>query len=100
MDEVTRRADACAERLLAGAEDDAVAGAAAEITALLDAVRQMDSRYAFDSEGRPSALTAVRHALPSMEGDLLEAIVEDHACEVAALREAMYQLVLAAGRRG
>ena len=33
-----------------------------------------------------------------MERDLFDAVLEDHACEVAAVEEALYQLALALGR--
>lgn len=90
--EVDRRARACAARARS-------AGASASYRedwdALVSAVRSLDPKYAFDAEGRPSAIAAVRDALPSMERDLLDAIIEDHACEVAALREAAARLMLA-----
>lgn len=69
------------------ATDDAI-----EIDALLAAIRDLGPQYAFEREGRADAVAAVRHALPSMEQELLDVIVEDHACEVAALREAIAQL--------
>lgn len=78
------------------AEDRPALSAALE--ALLDAVRQSDARFAFDREGRPDAIAAVRHALPAMEADLLDAILEDVACELAAYQEALYRV--AAVRRG
>jgi len=97
--EVRRRADACANRLFGIAPaTDGIAASATDWTALLDAIRTLHPRYAFEAEGRPSALEAVRHALPSMERDLFDAIVEDYGCEIAALREAAYQLVRALER--
>lgn len=60
-----------------------------EFHALLDAVKRSDSRFAFEREGRPEAIAAVREALPAMERDLFDAIVDDHACEVAALNETL-----------
>jgi hypothetical protein len=66
---------------------------------LLRAISRLGPRYAFDREGRPAAVAAVREALPIMERDLLEAIVDDHACELAAVQEALYRLMLAYGRR-
>jgi outer membrane protein assembly factor BamA len=47
---------------------------------------------------RPDAVNAVREALPMMERDLFDAVLEDHACEVAAIEEALYQLALALSR--
>jgi hypothetical protein len=66
---------------------------------LLRAISRLDPRYAFDRAGRPAAIAAVREALPIMERDLFDAIVDDHACEVAAVEEALFRLMLAYGRR-
>jgi len=63
--------------------------------ALLAAVAASDARFAFDRDGRPQALEAVRNALPAQESALLDAILEDVACELAATQEALYQVVLA-----
>jgi hypothetical protein len=79
-------AAACRERLAAGGTFEE---AAAPLLAL---IRSSDERFAFDSEGRPGAIDAVRQALPAVERDLFDAVVDDHACEVAALREALRQL--------
>jgi len=68
----------------------------AAFDALIAAVAAADPRFAFDREGRPQALQAVRAALPAVEADLLDLILEDVACELAAAQEALYQLVLAA----
>ena len=65
---------------------------------LLTAVAGLDQRYAFDREGRPAALQAVRNALPAVETELFDVILEDVACELAATREALYQVLLAALR--
>jgi len=62
---------------------------------LLSAVAASDGRYAFDRDGRPQAVRAVRSALPAMEAELFDAILEDVACELAATQEALYQLALA-----
>jgi len=73
-------------------EDRAALGA--DLDAVLTAIRDSDTRFAFDREGRPGAIAAVRHALPAMEGDLLDAILDDVACELAAYQEALYRLVV------
>jgi len=73
-------------------EDRAALGA--DLNAVLTAIRDSDARFAFDREGRPGALAAVRHALPAMEADLLDAILEDVACELAAYQEALYRLAV------
>lgn len=94
-----------ADRLAARLDDEgrsfaeAARGGAPEYRALLQAVADLDPRFAFDHTGRPGAIQAVRGALPAIERDLFDAIVEDHACEVAAVEEALYQLTLAYGRR-
>ena len=90
--EVQEQASALAQRVT---ESDRPVAA---LDALLEAIRGLDSRFAFDREGRPEAIAAVRHALPSMERDLFDAVVEDHACEVAALTEALWALAAAMAR--
>jgi len=67
----------------------------ATFEALLTAVAASDARLAFDRDGRPQAVSAVRHALPAMEAELFEAILEDLACELAATQEALYRVALA-----
>jgi len=87
---------------LTGAEgsfEDARERAGAEYAALLDAVRRTHARFAFDREGRPGAVNAVREALPAMERDVFEAVLDDHACELAAVEEALYQFALALRRK-
>ena len=98
--EITRCADQLAIRL-AGDEpsfDAARQRAEPEYLALLAAVRRTSERFAFDREGRPHAANAVREALPMMERDLFEAVLEDHACELAAVEEALYQFARALAR--
>jgi hypothetical protein len=65
---------------------------APDLDALMAAIRQSDDRFAFDDDGRPGAVAAVRRALPSMEAELLDAILDDVACELAAYQEGLYQL--------
>jgi len=68
----------------------------AALDALLAAVAASDDRFTFDRDGRPQALQAVRSALPAQEAELLDAILDDVACELAATQEALYQIALAA----
>ena len=101
--EVTRSADQLAVRL-AGDEpsfESARQRAEPEYVALLAAVRRTHERFAFDRDGRPHAANAVREALPMMQRDLFDAVLEDHACELAAVEEALYQFAraLARGRK-
>jgi hypothetical protein len=97
---VQRRADALAARLN-DADSFAEGGraVAAEYDELVRAVRAVDARFAFDREGRPAAIAAVREALPMMERDLFDAVVDDHACEVAAVEEALFQIIGAIARK-
>ena len=59
----------------------------------LDAVKTSNAKFAFDREGRPGAIAAIRGALPMMERDLFDAVMEDCECELAATREAMLQML-------
>ena len=96
-----RQVDRLAERI-AGTDQpfaEASRAFATDYQHLLRAISRLGPRYAFDRDGRPAAIAAVREALPVMERDLFEAIVDDHACEVAAVEEALYRLMLAYGRR-
>jgi hypothetical protein len=97
--EARRLARACAEQLRG-----AVAGDSAAIESLfrelVAVVQKSDARFAFDRDGRPGAIAAVREALPVAERELLDAIIEDHACELAAVQEAMFQVARAAAEDG
>jgi hypothetical protein len=101
MSNVRQRAAQCARAIPAGArsfnEDRAAFGAA--LSELVGAVRASHERFAFDAEGRPGAIAAVREALPASEAELLGAILEDVAAELAAYQEALYQLAVAARQR-
>ena len=94
----------CAENLVASLTGDDPSfdsvrqRAEREYLALLHAVRKTHARFAFDRDGRPGAVNAVRESLPVMERDLFEAVLEDHACELAAVEEALYQFALALSR--
>jgi hypothetical protein len=61
----------------------------------LTAVRNSHPRFAFDRDGRPGAIAAVRGALPTIERELFDAVMEDCECELAATREALFQLIAA-----
>lgn len=92
--EVAHRAAACATDLATTSLSEQPS---ASLEALLDAIRALGPRYAFEREGRADAIAAVRAALPAIERDLFDAIVEDHACEIAALREAVAQVARVRG---
>ena len=64
--------------------------------ALLSDVRGSHERFAFDLEGRPAAIAAIRRALPAVEAELFDAVLDDVACELAAVQETLYQVALAA----
>jgi len=76
--------------------DDAI-GFQTALNALLAAIAASHPRYAFDREGRPQALQAVRSALPAIECELFDAVMDDVACELAATQEALYQMAVAQG---
>ena len=59
----------------------------------LEAVKTSNPKFVFDREGRPGAIAAIRGALPMMERDLFDAVMEDCECELAATREAMFQML-------
>jgi hypothetical protein len=96
--DIAALAAACASRLPASSRSfrDDAPGFLRELDTLVAAVAQSDVRYAFDVEGRPGAIAAIRHALPAMEAELFDAVLEDVACELAARQEALYQVTLAA----
>ena len=100
-DALSQSAEKCAETIPSApgsfAEDRAAL--APQLDALIGALRQSDERFAFDSDGRPSAIAAVREALPASEAELLAAILDDVACELAAYQEALYRIAVAARRR-
>jgi hypothetical protein len=102
MNELLRqRAVACVRTIPSDARSftDDRASFASTLDALIEAVRSSDERFAFDVEGRPGAIAAVREALPASEAELLGAILEDVAAELAAYQEALYQMVVAARQR-
>ena len=94
---IHRLAAACAERLpvVSGPLQDAVPAFERELDDLLTAIRESHERFAFDVEGRPAAVAAIRNALPMMEAELFDAVLEDVACEMAARQEALYRVALA-----
>src|SRR5688500_6308877 len=99
--DITRRADALAQRLSLhdGAFADAGAHFDEEYRQLLHAIRAIDARFAFDRDGGPAAVDAIREALPAMERELFDAVLDDHACELAAIEEALFQLARACRRQ-
>ena len=58
----------------------------------LEAVKA-DPKFTFDRDGRPGAIAAVRSALPAIERELFDAVMEDCECELAATREALLQIL-------
>jgi hypothetical protein len=59
----------------------------------VEQVKDSAPRFTYDREGRPGAIAAVRGALPLMERELFEAVVEDFECELAACREAVFRWI-------
>jgi len=66
-----------------------------EFQRTLEAVKSGRPNFAFDREGRPGAIAAVRAALPTVERELFDAVIEDCESELAATREALFQMVAA-----
>jgi hypothetical protein len=64
-----------------------------EFQRTLETVKNSQPQFVFDREGRPGAIAAIRGALPMMERELFDAVLEDCECELAATREAMFQLL-------
>ena len=93
---------ACARRLPVspGSFRDDAARFERELAGLVAAVKATDERFNFDVDGRPGAIAAIRHALPAMEAELFDAVLEDVACELAARQEALYQVAQAARKAG
>jgi hypothetical protein len=93
--DVARNATLLAQRIdpTIDSFESARAIAGREYQQLLEAVKATHQRFAFDRDGRPAAIAAVREALPHMERELFEAVLEDQACELAATEEALFQLV-------
>ena len=71
----------------------------AALQALLAQIQRRDPQLAFDRDGRPAAIAAIRQALPVTEADLFDAVLEDVACELAAWQEALYAVAAAAHDR-
>ena len=98
--DLTRRAEAVAARLPSPGTSfaDDLHHFDGEFRELLDTVRHLDGAFAFDREGRPGAVEAIRNALPGIERELLDAVLDDHACEIRAVQEALYRVLIAQRR--
>jgi hypothetical protein len=92
---ITRLAEMCASRIDPASQsfDDAFPQFKSELNQLLDALKTLDPRFLFDRGGRPGAVAAIRSALPAVERELFDAVVEDYECELAATREALFQVI-------
>jgi len=92
---VARLAELCVLRIdpTATSFDEAFPTFKNEIEQLLDCLKTLDPRYLFDRAGRPGAIAAVRNALPAAERELFDAVIEDCQCELAATKEALFQVV-------
>ena len=64
-----------------------------EFQRTLKAVKASHPKFIFDRDGRPGAIAAVRAALPTMQRELLDAVVDDCECELAATKEALFQMI-------
>ena len=96
--DVTRRAEALAARVPPTGTSFAgdLHHFEAQFRELVDAVRHLHAQFAFDRDGRPAAVETIRAALPGIERELLDAVMDDHACEIRAIQEALYQVLLVA----
>jgi hypothetical protein len=92
---VARLAEMCAARIDPASRsfDDAFPRFKSEMNQLLEALKALDPRYLFDRRGRPDAIAAIRGALPGIECELFDAVMEDCECELTATREALFQVV-------
>jgi hypothetical protein len=61
----------------------------------LEALKASHTQFTFDRDGRPGAIAAIRGALPTIERELFDAVIEDCECELAATREALFQMIAA-----
>ena len=87
-------ARACVAAAAPGARvDDPASPFGHAFQALLAALMEANPRLIFDRAGRPAAVAAVRDALPQLEQELFDAILEDCACELSATHEAIGQIV-------
>jgi hypothetical protein len=64
-----------------------------EFQQTLERIKTSHQQFAFDREGRPGAIAAIRGALPLMERELFDAVIEDCECEFAAMREAALHML-------
>ena len=94
---VVRLAELCASHIDPAFRsfDEASPQFKSDMNQLLEALKALDPRYLFDRGGRPGAIAAIRGALPGIEGELFDAVMEDCECELAATREALFQVVRA-----
>src|SRR5438128_428669 len=94
---IARLAEMCAARIDPASRsfEDVLPHLKNEMNQLLDALKTADPRYLFDRAGRPGAVAAVRAALPAIERELFDAVIEDFECELAATTEALFQIVRA-----
>lgn len=98
-DDIVGEVNRSADRLLRRLSEKSDATANPEYRDLLNLIREVDPGFAYDRDGRPAAIDAVRQALPAIERDLFDAIIEDYTCELAAAEEALYELARAFGRQ-
>jgi len=98
---VARLAQICASRIDPAWQsfDESFPALKDDLQQLLDSLKTLDPRFQFDRAGRPGAVAAVRGALPGVERELFDAVMEDCECELAATREAFFQLVRTLGAK-
>ena len=98
--ELSRLAAACAAHLPNPATAASTAGPGFDegLNELVQALCDADQGFMFDRKGRPPTIETIRRALSGVESTLFDAVLEDHACELAAIKAAFLQVALAYGR--
>ena len=98
--ELSRRAAACAAHLPDPATEAAEAAPPFDdmLGELVHTLCDIDPRFMFDRKGRPDAVDTIRQAISGVEREMFDALLEDHACELAAVKAALLQVALAYGR--
>jgi len=98
--ELSRRAAACAAYLPDPPTEAADAAPQFDdmLSELVHTLCDIDPRFMFDRTGRPVVIDTIRQSISGVEREMFDALLEDHACELAAVKAALLQVALAYGR--